>query len=658
MKNWMSTLLCALIASAIVSAQDYSTRYGKITDYELKMTTYVNDTSASAVVLYEDGRTYFDINGGDFRSNFEISKKIKILKQEGVDNADISIPFYFESNSKSERISNLEAFTYNLENGKVVKTKLDKKYIFEEQVNPKYRQLKFSFPNVKEGSIIEYKFTKTSPYYEIPDWDMQSDIPIRLTKYEVLVPEYLHFNMASKGLENIQTTTTRENQQLPLGNGNIITCTSIKRTFIGQDMPALKDEPYVWCLNDFTTGIRFELNAVQFPNDFLRPYTRTWENLEETLRTKTEFGSQLKISNPYKNEIKELIANESDETKIIELIYAFLKDKIKWDETYSLYGTNTREAIRKGIGNNGQFNMILISALKDANIKTTPILISRRTNGRLSFSYPSIDKLSTFIVAAETSDGKTYYLDGSATHGGLSMLPVNLLVDRGRIFNSSNVMEKWVDLTGITKNIQVSAIMAHMNNDGTIKGEITNTYTNQLAYSYKNNYFNRKDSTDYIDNLKNSSKISINQFKAQGIEPLSNKVIEIITFEKDLNLNENYIYLNPLILPHYTKNEFTQSNRKLPVEFNYPYNYSITCNITIPNNFVVEELPTSQRFVLGDNLGTCVYYIKFENGILQINYLFDLKNTIFTTESYSIIQDFFGKVASKNAEMVVLKKLS
>ena len=135
--------------------------------------------------------------------------------------------------------------------------------------------------------------------------------------------------------------------------------------------------------------------------------------------------------------------------------------------------------------------MVLLSVLKDAGINAYPILISRRSQGRIPYTYPSFDILNTFIVAAKTSDGNLYYMDGSAVYGGLNMLPTDLLVDRARVFEET-ITDKWVDLTKISKNQSVYLIKSSIDKDGTLSGSLNTGYINQLAYKYKSKYYNAK----------------------------------------------------------------------------------------------------------------------------------------------------------------------
>ena len=284
------------------------------------------------MILYDDGYTSYEWVNDGFKINQELKQKIKILKQDGVDRATISLPYYYKTNGDRETISNLEAFSYNMENGKVVKNKLDKKYIFDEEISNRYRRLKFSIPNVKVGSVIEFKYNKSSDHiYNIPDWSIQTDIPVIHSNYEVLIPEYFIFNNETKGYEDIKVVETPQNQQFNIGmtaNGSsTVSCQSRDIKFTANNVPALKKRTYVWCKNDFSSGVRFELNGTRFPNSFYKSYTQTWENLEEAIKKETDFGVNIKMSNPFKTEIKTLTDTVRNEKRKIELIYAFIKSK-------------------------------------------------------------------------------------------------------------------------------------------------------------------------------------------------------------------------------------------------------------------------------------------------------------------------------------------
>lgn len=655
--------LLMLCVSALMG-RDYSQKFGKITNDELNMTVYEQDTAAAAVVIYEKGdlRYIYENTNGEFIVLFELSKKIKILTDDGIHKADITIPYY-ESTYIKEAISGIEAYSYNMENGKMVKTKLEKKYIFNEKLNNNYRQIKFSIPNVKKGTVIEYSYKRRSNNtYDIPDWNIQDDIPVIESTYDVLIPEYFLFNIdAAKGFERVNVVDTKENQSFILGyyEGRPVNETSSSRSlkFSGKNIPALKSEPYVWCLNDYISGVRFEIRGIQFPGQMYKTYSRSWNDLDKTILEETDFGQNIKMSNPYKDEVKLITSLATSDEEKISLIYSMIKQKIKWNKSYSFMGSNARDAVKNGTGNNAQINMVLLSALKDAGIKAYPVLISRRSMGRLPLTHPSLNMLNTFVVMAEKPDGKYSFMDGSASFAGPDVLPVDLLVDRARIFAPELPGDKWVDLSNLSKNYQMTSRLVTLTDEGMLTCEEKNRYTNQSAFSLKSKYYASKDSVDYVENYANSHNITIENISIGGLENMSNSVTKELTFTKKLESSGDYIYLNPLILVDAATNPFTQSERKLPIEFNYPYGQTTNVVITIPETYQIEELPQMVNLVLDEKKGSFLYIIKQEGNKIQFSYRIQLNQTIFPQSDYDNIREFFGEIAKKNSEFIVLKKI-
>ena len=84
-----------------------------------------------------------------------------------------------------------------MENGKIVETKATSDNILEEEIN-RYRNVKkVTIPGVKEGSIIEIKYTINNP--DMRNWDFQDEIPTIWSEYEMLVPEYYVFTKVGQG---------------------------------------------------------------------------------------------------------------------------------------------------------------------------------------------------------------------------------------------------------------------------------------------------------------------------------------------------------------------------------------------------------------------------------------------------------------------------
>jgi hypothetical protein len=129
--------------------------YGKIDKADLEMKACDFEKDANAEVLFEKGDVYFD---QEFNIILEEHRRIKIFNDNGKDYANIKILYY--SINRAESVSDVQAETINLVNGQPEITKLDKKQLFVQNIDKNQSAIVFSFPNVKSGSVIEYKFKK------------------------------------------------------------------------------------------------------------------------------------------------------------------------------------------------------------------------------------------------------------------------------------------------------------------------------------------------------------------------------------------------------------------------------------------------------------------------------------------------------------------
>ena len=195
-----AVFVCILLSIQTLFAQEEpKIKFGAISMEDAQMKTYSLDSTAEAVVLYKRGdvRFQFDKYGhNDFQivSNYHI--RIKILKKSAFSRATITIPYYRIATGQEEFVDGIDGATYNVENGQLVKTKLSKESIFDEKPMDKLFQKKITFPAVKEGSIIEYRYEITSSM-KVRDkprtWYFQGDIPYKWSELNLSIPAYFYY---------------------------------------------------------------------------------------------------------------------------------------------------------------------------------------------------------------------------------------------------------------------------------------------------------------------------------------------------------------------------------------------------------------------------------------------------------------------------------
>ena len=646
----------------ITIAQD-KFKFGEVPQDLLSMTVYDKDSTASAFVVYENQDVYYNWNTtySDFELVSDYTVRIKILTAEGVEQANINIPFYKgSSSSSSENISGLTGWTYNLDNGKVTKEKLSKEYVFTEDVTENIKRLKFALPSVRVGSVIEYKYSFATPFYNRPkNFQFQSSIPVKYSHLKISTPEYFVFNREIKGYEPIKTNITPTSMNFSI-QGQVLRCSGEEITAEVFDLPALKDEGFVWNHSDFMTGISLNLKKVvinktdQLANSYYKDFAQTWDNVVNNLMDFENFGGKLKNKGLFKDEITAIKASGGSDEEQLRAILDLVRSKVKWSGRNTFYIDNPTKALKDGIGSSGEINSLLFNAVKNAGFDAGVVAMSLRSNGRIPLTYPSQDKFNYFIVQVKAGE-KIYYLDATRSYCDLNVIPVDCLVDKA-LYIRDNKNFSWVDLTGIGNNISRTNILVTFNEDGVLIGKKIKALTGEPVFSFKQAYEKSKDESEYIQKIETDNNISISDYK---IDEKQSALTE--TYNFTLNSirtgEENLLIIHPLLFETMQKNPFKEETRKLPVEFNYPEDERINVNIAIPKGYVLDEAPKSVRFTYGDdNSIEFSYFVQTSETNVQIAYRFKLGACIIPATQYEELRDFFSKMFAKSQEVLVFKK--
>ena len=673
-------ILCAFLLQFLspVHSQQATTatiepnlKYGKPSKEELSLTSYAPDTTATAIYLFHQGQSDFIYHDG-FQLTTEHWVRIKILKPQGVSYADVSVPYYSptDKDEGQERASEIEGCSYNMENGKCIKTSMKRESISFERINNLYKMLKFSLPAVKEGTVIEYHYKLYSDYFShIDNWMMQEELPMLYNQYKITIPHVFIYNIELRGKDYIQVkqrdssihATEREGGSA--GVSKDFTVSAQETTFTSRNLPAIRqDEPYCWCPEDYKVQVSFDLQGTQFtPNEY-KPYSQKWEDVDNQLLKpeNTQFGKYLSFTNPFRPETKQAYNSEmSFEEKII-CAFQVLKKKMAWNGRYQLYSKELEKVISKGNGSNADLNFILISILKDFGLEAYPVVMSRRSSGILPYHFPSLQKLNTFIVAVYDINKQKYvFLDSSMDVPALNILPLELSVNKARILSPKETEEKkWVDVMALADNKSFMKIEARLEGNQ-VKGHRSTILYGQEAVEYQANEKHKQDSIvsnpESNGSLKN--KLTVTNLKVKKQENDRALIEEEFDFVLQTDRTDDHLYINPMLFPHLKSNPFIQTERVLPIEFPYPYKFTMLATLTLPEGYEVEETPQPQVIrTQGDGL-QCKYMIQRQGNTISLNYIFYLKEPIFLTEQYKQLQELWTKVIEKNNALIVLKKL-
>lgn len=664
MKRRLTTVCFAILffASSIICTNYAQTKYGKTTMEEMEMSTYENDPSASALILLKEGYTEFKYNEElGFHHETSYQMKIKILKEDGLKHCEASISYYRGQQVGSrEDIKGLSGSTYNLENGKIVRTKLSKEFIVEEELDEVYRRMKFTMPAAKVGSVIEYKYTIVSPFnYSLRSFDFQAYIPVQYVRYEINIPEYFTYNQSGQGYEamntpKIEDVNLRFDMRISDGHRTFMhtdQCVGKRYIYSGENLPAMKEEPYVWSTKDYINRVSFELRDFRFKYGTVKQFSNSWTQIDKTLLDSKYFGGNLKRTGLFKNDDLPSSKDLSAATAIV----ATIRERVRWNGKSTFSPENLAKALKDGTGNSSDMNFLAINALKAAGIDAFPIILSTRANGRIPLTHPSAAAFNFCITGVEI-DEKLYTIDVSDKYSIWNVIPNKAMVTQARIMKEG--FDKWIDLSTASKGIEYIMSMYKFNDNGEYEGNITSSYRQKDAYEFRNYLYGKhKDEQNYQEELAKRIGLSIENFKIENGTDLGKDVVRKFSIKPDIRLGDEFVYIDPMIIKQFDENPFKAETRKFPIQFDYIENHLQTINIAIPKGYVVDELPQSATFLLDEENSIRFSYIAAsDDQFINIKYQFNLNNLLVLPDKYPNIQDFFTKVISKCSEMVILKR--
>ncbi|GGK74072.1 transglutaminase domain-containing protein [Rufibacter glacialis] len=664
---WLA-LLWLVVGMATPSYADDPFKLGQPTPEELKMTTYAPDTSAAAVVLYDLGESSFLFTKGT-QVQFRRIVRIKILKKNGLDQADFLVPYYRQADGKKEEVLNVKGFTYNWENGQMVKMKLDEKAIFDEKQNANWYLKKLTMPGVKVGSVIELTYTIKSDFIKLlREWEFQQTIPVKWSEYRVGMVPFFEYSQVKYGVHpfhikdaKIERKTVAVTWQDDVGITKIdqrgsLSMSVVQYQWAMKDVPAFTPEPYLSNAKDYVSKLEFELSKIQYPDQAPRFTSGDWESFTKELLKEEEFGGQLANPAFLKKIVAEAVAGKTDSLAKMKAVVEYVKNNMRWDGKHRIYTDNLRKAFDNRQGSSSEVNLLLTALLREAGVEANPMLVSTRDNGRPLENSPMISKFD-YVIACASVGGKNYLLDATEKDLPFGMLPLRCLNGKGWVVQAP--AGKWLPLTGVEKNMQMVSGRLKLQPTGEVTGTLTENFLGVPALRTRS-AIRAKGQETYIKDFVNAGPDWVRQgVKIHNLDNLQESL------KKEYELNRtgdgaaaDLLYLAPMLTHGQGENPFKLTERQFPIDFSTPVDETYVFTYDLPQGYALEEMPQSASITLPGNAAKFTYVAQMVNGQLQVISKLNISKTFFEPSEYASLREFYSRMVAKHAEKIVLKKKS
>ena len=633
----LTSVCCVLILLSF--AQEFPS-FGTATGDEINLKQCSFDKEANAVVLVHEAFSNYNDQAHLITTHHV---RIKILKEKGFSAADVSIPFYRKDNF--ETIYGVEGLTINAGNdGQLINTKLERKSIFTQKTNERIGEVVFTFPAIKVGSIIDYKYqSDMKTYGGLQDWEFQDRLPVMVSKYSLII------------LPNIEFAyRINKTLDIPIAVKKQATSGSIE--FEMRNIPGLGDEPYMDARKDYMQRIIFQLSNFSHGSN-TNKYMTSWDEVTRELSASPDFGRQLdKSISGTEDFIKQVKLLPSPEDKM-KAVFNYVRSNVVWNGLYTKYTMEgVKDAWQKKSGSSGDINLLLVNLLKEASLVAYPMLVSERFHGKVNVDYPFIDQFNS-VFAYVPINNKKYYLDATDKTIPAHVTPFNILNTTAFIVN-----RKAGGLTDITNDTvqykEFISVNLELADNGTIGGEVSVQSRDYARIKKLSDYKSDKELFIKKYFIVDGTNFTAKDLQLSNIENDSMSLKQQCALSGSLNTSGDYTFLPLNLFAGFDYNPFLSNSRFSNINFGYKRTINLNVSVLLPASYTVDELPKSIRMVTPDKDITFIRQIELDKELNSIRcmILIEFKKSLYEAETYPMIKDVYQKMFEFLKEPVVLKK--
>ncbi len=656
-----------LLAMTVIGQGEKSRiKFGNVKPEDFQTKVYPVDSSADAIVIADIGSTEIvGNNKGSFSLLFRNFRRAHILSKNGYDIANVEIHLYNDGDDE-EDLENLKAVTYNLENGKVVETKLEvKSAVFKDKLDKNNFIKKFTFPNIKEGSIIEYEYRIKSDFIRnLQPWTFQGQYPRIWSEYNVAMPEFYSYVTLTQGYHPYAITDQkkrRDNFNMAdtrgTGASDRLNFTSEVTDFrwVMKDVPALKEESFTSTLRNHISRIEFQLQALRDPFPY-RPMMQTWPAVSKMLLESEYFGLQLSKDNGWLSDLMaDAVKNASSQVDKARNIYKWVRDNYTCTN-HDRFGLDQplRTRAKTRSGSVADINLLLTAMLRKAGITADPIILSTRDNGLTYSAYPILSRFNYTICRVQI-DGNTIFLDASKPMMGFGKLGSECYNGHARVIDE-NCFALELNPESLSETKSTTIFMIN-DEKGKPVGSLQQVPGYYESYRLRNRVKEKGKEQFFKDVQKGFGvDITITDNRIDSLEYFEEPVGVFFEFEMT-GWTDDIVYLNPMFGEGYKENPFKSSQRLYPVEMPYAMDEVFSLQFEVPNGYVVDELPKQVIVKFNEQEDAMFEYRVSQSGNnISLRSRVRVKRAWFDPEEYETLREFFNLIVKKHSEQIVFKK--
>src|SRR5690606_5216498 len=272
--------------------------------------------------------------------------------------------------------------------------------VFEIDDSQFWSHKKFTFPNVKDGSILEYTYQIESPYFlNFGSWSFMNELPTLYSELHTEIPGNFIYNRTLYGDRKLDIDQAEIKKSCFHLSGFKVPGDCESATYMMKNVPAYYEEKHMLSPRNYMPALKFELVEIIDLDESYNTFAKTWKDLDKRFKNDKDLGRQLKYSSIFKEKLPTSILAISDELERAKSIYYYIQKSINWNgQTRDLRGIRVKEAFEEGVGNSTEINLALINAFEAANIESQIMLLASRDRALPSKQYPILTDFNYVVV--------------------------------------------------------------------------------------------------------------------------------------------------------------------------------------------------------------------------------------------------------------------
>jgi len=651
-------LLCLLLDRTRVSGQGVTdTAFGKITAEDFRVSSPAVDSGASVVILEDIGQSTLDGYDNGWRIEFKRYRRLLIRNKKGFEAANITLSFSGEANGMG-KLATLRANTYNLDNGKVVQTKVEDEDMFLDSGENERMKERWTFSNVREGSIIEYVYSiYNTSIYTLPSWDFQGEYPRLKSDYTVTFPIVFNYVVTKQGSAPRPQSYDSVRKKIAAGRFTVQAMTYTIHWEM-KDVPPFKEEPFTSSMNDYVTGIRFQLSEYMSPLTKRREKVNdSWKRLNDDLYKRDAFGGIMTANSHWlRKEVRSIIEDSLSDIDKARVLFSYIRDHFvsTGRSLLSDDGLTLKDIFKARQGTVAEINLLLTALMREAGLTADAVILSTRDNGRINPTYPITERFN-YVIVRIAIGGKDYFLDATEPRLGFGRLPADCYNGYARVVSErpDSVLLQPDSLV----EFRFTTIFLSDNDAG---DSMSGTYQKTEGY-----YASLDIRQEVADKGENTLFENIRKSYPFDVQLTDKHIDSLQAYDQSVTVRYNFafptggddrLYFTPMLSDALKENYFRDAERQYPVEMPYTSDKLYVLQMDIPHGYEIEELPKPVRVKLNEGAGWFEYGFVSNGQSLQFRSRVILKRTFFQPEEYQSLRDFFALVVKKENEPVVFRK--